>query len=187
VAGNETQTDERSLIVRAQSGDRDSFGVLVRLYLTRVYRAAYGIVRNHDDASDIAQDAFVRAYKNLNRFDVSKPLYPWLFRIARNLALNRIERLNKREVSLPEFDTVRSAHKMPDEVVVARDEKERVRAAVSRLPDQHKEIIELCHFQECSYKEMAEILDIPIGTVMSRLYHARQKLKDLLLSDEGAL
>jgi len=178
--GSETHMDERSLIVRAQTGDRDAFGILVRLYLQRVYRAAHGIVHNHDDASDIAQDTFVRAYKNLDRFDVNRPLFPWLFRIARNLCLNRIERVTKREVSLPEFDTIRSSHQTPDEVAIARDEKERVRMAVAMLPDQHREIIELSHFQECSYKEMAEILGIPIGTVMSRLYHARQKLKDLL-------
>jgi RNA polymerase sigma-70 factor (ECF subfamily) len=180
VAGSETQLDERSLIMQAQSGDREAFGLLVRAYLQRVYRAAYGIVHNHDDASDVAQDTFVRAYKNLGRFDVSRPLFPWLYQIARNLCLNRIERINKRETRLPEFDTLRSSHWTPEEAVIAKDEQERVRLAVASLPDQHREIIELSHFQECSYKEMAEILGIPIGTVMSRLYHARQKLKERL-------
>jgi len=178
--GSETQVEERSLIVRAQSGDRDAFGVLVRLYLQRVYRAAHGILHNHDDASDIAQDTFVRAFRNLGRFDPSRPLFPWLYQIARNLCLNRIERVTKRETGLPDFDVLRSPHQSPDEAAIAGDEKERVRMAVAALPEQHREIIELSHFQECSYKEMAEILDIPIGTVMSRLYHARQKLKDLL-------
>ena len=107
-------------------------------------------------------------------------MFPWLYQIARNLCLNRIERVTKRETGLPDFDTLRSPHRGPDEATIERDEQERVRMAVAALPDQHREIIELSHFQECSYKEMAEILGIPIGTVMSRLYHARKKLKDLL-------
>jgi RNA polymerase sigma-70 factor (ECF subfamily) len=168
------------LITRAQVGDRDAFGLIVRRYLERVYRVAYGVVRNGDDAADIAQDTFVRAYRGIARFDPSRPIFPWLYQIARNLAINRLERVRNRETSMPEFDTLEASDVGPEAAAVAADERARVRAAVALLPDRHRSVIELNHFQECSYKEMAEILGIPIGTVMSRLYHARRKLREVL-------
>jgi RNA polymerase sigma-70 factor (ECF subfamily) len=172
--------DERALVERAQAGDADAFGVIVKWYLERVYRVAYGVVRNSDEAADIAQDTFVRAYRGIGRFDVSKPLFPWLYQIARNLGINRIQRVRNREATLPEFDTLKARDTGPEDRAIAEDESARVRAAVAALPEQHRAVIELNHFQECSYQEIAEILNIPIGTVMSRLYHARRKLREAL-------
>jgi len=184
-AGNPDEALERSLIVRAKAGERDAFSLLIRHNIQRVYRAAYAVVRNRDDAEDIAQETFVRAYQSISRFDESRPLFPWLYRIARNLCLNRIERVRKREAELPEFDYLSDAAAGPEESVVAAEERERIRDAVSRLPDQHRQIIELSHFQECSYREIADILDVPMGTVMSRLHNARRKLRGLLETDEN--
>lgn len=180
MSGTTSQTDEQLLIVRAQHGDRDAFALLVRRYLERVYRAAYAILRDHEDASDVAQDTFVRAYRGLRRFDAARPIFPWLYRIARNLSLNRIERVRGREQRLPDFDALVAAGPGPEDTLVAEDEVLRVRRAVAGLSDQHRQIIELNHFQECSYKEIAGILGIPIGTVMSRLYHARRRLREIL-------
>jgi len=180
VTGSTSETDERALVERARSGDRQAFGLIVGRYLERVYRVAYGVVRNADDAADIAQDTFVRAHRGLERFDPSRPIFPWLYQIARNLGLNRIERVRGRETSLPEFDTLVGRERSPEEEAIAQDEAARIRAAVASLPETHRAMIELAHFQECSYQEMAEILGIPIGTVMSRLYHARRKLRAAL-------
>ena len=178
--GSMPEREERVLIERAQHGDADAFGMLVRTYLGRVYRVAHAIVRNEDEAADIAQDTFVRAFRRIDRFDTERPLFPWLYQIARNLALNRIARVRKRETALPEYDTLLAVGPGPEETAVAAGESERVRRAVASLSEQHRAVIELNHFQECSYREIAEILGIPIGTVMSRLYHARQRLRKLL-------
>lgn len=178
--GSTVEIDEQALIERARGGDADAFGAIVARYLERVYRVAYGVVRNADDAQDIAQDTFVRAFRGIDRFDTSRPVFPWLYQIARNLALNRIERVRKRETQFPDYDALVASGPGPEAVAVAADESTRIRAAVMCLPEQHRRVIELNHFQECSYREIAEILDIPIGTVMSRLYHARQKLRALL-------
>lgn len=178
--GSSSENPERLLVVRAKAGDREAFSALVCENLTRVYRAAYAVLRNHDDAEDITQETFLRAHRNLGRFDETRPIFPWLYRITRNLCLNRIERVAKRETRLPEFDYVADKAAGPEESAVAAGERERVRDAVSRLPEPHRRIIELSHFQECSYREIADLLEIPIGTVMSRLYNARQRLKSLL-------
>ena len=182
--GIDNETLERSLIVRAKSGEREAFSQLIRLNIQRVYRTAFAVLRNHDDAEDVAQETFVRAYQSIARFDESRPLFPWLFRIARNLCLNRIERVSKRETAVAELDYLTDSSPTPEQSAVATEDLNRVREAVARLPDQHREIIQLSHFQECSYREIAEILDIPIGTVMSRLYNARKKLKSLLEETE---
>ena len=177
MTGSIRETDERALMDRAQSGDREAFGLIVHRYLERVYRVAYAVVRNADEAEDIAQDTFVRAFRGIGRFDVDRPVFPWLYQIARNLAFNRIQRVRNRETSMPEFDSLVATGRGPEETAVMAGEAARIRAAVEMLPEQHRVVIELNHFQECSYQEMAEILGIPIGTVMSRLFHARKKLR----------
>ncbi len=178
------ELDEQQLMIRARRGDADAFGVIVRCYLERIYRVAHRILRNHDDAAEVAQDTFLRAYRGIDRFDPDRPVFPWLYRIARNLSLNRIERTRGRETSLPEFDTIESRLGGPEEsAMIAQDARE-VRCAVASLPEQFRTIIELNHFEECSYSEIAAILDIPIGTVMSRLYHARRRLRQLLEQED---
>ena len=184
-AGTLDESAERELIIRAKSGDSGAFSALTRVYIRRVYRAAYAVVKNHADAEDVSQETFVRAYQNIARFDETRPMFPWLYRIARNLCLNRIERVGKRETEMPEYDYFPAVDAGPEETAIASEERERIRRAVSMLPDQHRRIIELSHFQECSYREIADILDIPMGTVMSRLYHARRKLRELLENEGG--
>jgi RNA polymerase sigma-70 factor (ECF subfamily) len=180
VAGTLDENTERELVVRAQGGDSEAFTLLTRHFMKRVYRAAYAVLRNSTDAEDVTQETFVRAYQGIDRFDVDRPLFPWLYRIARNLCINRIQRVGKREAELPDFDYFADRSPGPEEATIAGEQQQEVRHAVEKLPDPHRRIIELCHFQECSYREIAEILDIPIGTVMSRLYHARRKLRELL-------
>lgn len=185
MTGSSTEERERTLIVQAKAGNKTAFSALVRINMQRVYRSAYAITRNGDDAADIAQETFVRAFRSISRFDDTRPFFPWLYRITRNLCLNRIERVGKRETAVPDYDTIADGHAGPEATLVANEERNRVRAAVAQLPEQHRRIIELNHFEECSYREISEILDIPIGTVMSRLYHARKKLRELLEREGG--
>jgi RNA polymerase sigma-70 factor (ECF subfamily) len=173
---------------RAQSGDREAFGLIVERYYRRVYAVALKVVRNSDDAAEVVQETFLRAYNALDRFKLERAVFPWLYQIATNIGINRIQRVRNREASLPEHEWLQSELSGPEDTIVKQSEEATVRLAVSQLPEQYRVVIELNHFAECSYAEMAEILSIPIGTVMSRLYHARRKLRDALTqggSDNG--
>ncbi|MFP4376120.1 MAG: RNA polymerase sigma factor [Spirochaetales bacterium] len=172
---------EQQLILKAMRGDRTSFALLTERYYKRVHSVALRIVRNYDDAGDIAQETFLRAFRKFNSFDTSRPLFPWLYQIATNLSINHIKRVRRREGELPEFDVLETRDDGPEDVLLQEDEVERVRNAVQLLPESSRMVIELNHFDECSYAEIAEILSIPIGTVMSRLYHARKKLRTIMI------
>jgi len=170
---------EQEWICRARTGDSEAFGRLVRLYDRKAYKAAYWILRNEEESRDIVQEAFIRAFRNLSSFDPGRAFYPWLHRIVRNLCYNRTRNRNYRAVSLPDTEQ-ESTMAGPEEALLAGETSREVREAVDRLPEIHREIILLKHFEDCSYKEIAEILEIPQGTVMSRLYNARKALKELL-------
>ncbi len=172
---------ERELILEAKSGSRDAFTNLMKRYDKRVYYAAYSFLHNIEDASDVAQEVLLKVFKKISTFDHDRPLYPWLYRITRNLCINRINRSENKNYSLSEEELIPSSARTPEAALLRDEESETVRHAVSALPDRHREIIELKHFQDCSYAEISEILNIPIGTVMSRLYNARGKLKESLL------
>jgi RNA polymerase sigma factor (sigma-70 family) len=174
--------DERSVITRAQKGDRSAFGDLVKHYQKRAYSIAYSFVRNREDALELAQDSFVKAYKAIHRFDLRMPFYPWLYRIIKNTCLNHIKKRNRRgESSLNSM--IESGHdfaspnKGPDHKAVLGELKGAVAHGLSRISDNHREIIVLRHIHEKSYAEIADCLDIPHGTVMSRLHGARISLR----------
>ena len=175
---------EREWILQAQAGSKEAFSIIVRGYDRRVYHAAYSFMRNMDDAADVAQEVFIRAYRSFGSFDAGKALYPWLYRITRNLCINRLKAKSRGNTALPDEDILPARGLTPDAEMLRNEEAAEVRKAVSELPPHFRSIIELKHYQECSYAEMAEILDIPVGTVMSRLYNARMKLRERLLEEE---
>lgn len=182
--------DERGAIARAKRGDKAAFGALVRLHQRRAYAVAYGIVGNRDDAVDLAQDAFVRAFQAMGRFDTNLPFFPWLHRIVRNTCLNHLKRRNRRgETSLDALmDGGYDPHSdggTPADAAHAADQRAEIRAAMARLTPQQQEILRLRHLVELSYTEIAETLKIPVGTVMSRLHGARKALKAALEEDAG--
>jgi len=115
----------------------------------------------------------------MDRFEDGRAFYPWVHRIIRNLCYNRTQNRSYRTAALPENEPAGTIPG-PEESCLSEEASREVRAAVDRLPDLHREIIILKHFEDCSYKEIAEILGIPQGTVMSRLYNARKALKELL-------
>lgn len=180
-----TLIEERTVLARAARGDKAAFGELVKAHQRRAYAAAYALVGNRDDAIDLAQDAFVRAYRAMGRFDTKMPFYPWLHRIVRNTCLNHLKRRNRRgETSLDalmeEGYDAESGGLDPVESAEAVDLRDRIRAAMATLTPQQQEILRLRHMVELSYTEIADCLQIPIGTVMSRLHAARKALKDAL-------
>lgn len=159
--------------------DRDAFISIFRAYDRRVYAAACRMVFNREDAADITQEVFYRAWRNFKNFDASRPVFPWLYRITKNLCINKSKKKSGSESSLEFPDLCRGRDSVEESAV--RDESRReIYRAVMSLPPQHREIIILKHFDECSYEEIADILDIPKGTVMSRLYNARKLLKSKL-------
>ncbi|TVR63068.1 MAG: sigma-70 family RNA polymerase sigma factor [Spirochaetaceae bacterium] len=171
---------EKTLVLRAKAGDRAACESIARIYLKRVYATAYRILRNVDDAADIAQETFIRAFASISTFDESRPLYPWLARIAKNLALNTTRRSEYGTAELPDDDLMRGVGLSPDEAAERAEQLSSIRRAIDSLNGPFREIIVLKHFEDCSYAEIADILGIPIGTVMSRLYNARRALHDRL-------
>ena len=177
---------EQEIIVEAQNGSAEAFGLLVNAYSKRIYRAAYGFLRNMEDATDIVQEVFLRAFKNIASFDAQRPMYPWLYRITKNLCLNRIQHKESRNIGLPDWDLVGNSP-TPEEITMRAQDEEHLCLALKSLPDNYREILELKHFQECSYQDIADILHIPIGTVMSRLFNARKKLRKILEEEDYEL
>jgi RNA polymerase sigma-70 factor (ECF subfamily) len=159
------------IINAVKKGDRQAYCKIVDRYKRRAYLMALGLVSEPQDALDVSQAAFIKAYRNINRFDVEKPFMPWFYRILHNLCLDHIRRSRRRrEVPLSEA------------LILADDPSKReihiaLRQAIDDLPPEHREVVILHYFEGLSYKEMASTLGKPIGTVMSTLYHARQNLK----------
>ena len=136
---------------------------------------ALGLVGDSNDALDLSQTAFIKAYRSLSKFEQKKPFLPWFYAILRNICFNFIRR--KKLIPMISLEKVSQSDLVPWKKNYQEDMKEIVAKAISLLPPQEREVILLKYFQEYSYKEMAQILNCPIGTVMSRLYYARKKLK----------
>lgn len=170
---------ELDLIRRWKRGEKQAFETLVKRHMADAFYVAYGYVGNSEDARDLSQEAFVKAYQARARFDETRPFYPWLYRIIKNHCLNFVTRRH-RHVSLDdenEHREIPSPAATPLEDLETGERKRLVRAALDRLSEDHREIIVLKDFKDHSYKEIAGILGVPIGTVMSRLYYARQTLR----------
>jgi len=185
--------NETEVIAAAARGDRRAFGQLVRAYQRRAYAAAYSLVGNRDDALELSQDAFVKAFKAMKRFDLSMPFYPWLHRIVRNTSLNHLKKKKRRgESSLNEMmESGFDAHdpaQTPDDCASRVELLKHIQRAMDELTPEQQEILRLRHFMELSYGEIAASLEIPQGTVMSRLHGARKKLRTIMesLNQEAA-
>lgn len=164
---------ETEWIRACQAGQRAAFEPLVRRYGPRAYRFALALVRDAEDAKDLSQEAFTRAYVALHRFESGRPFYPWLLAIVRNVCLSHLRR-RRPKVGLENVPEPREQRELPPET------RMRYEQAFSKLREQDREILTMKAFQDLSYAEISDVLRIPRGTVMSRLYHARRRLKDLL-------
>jgi RNA polymerase sigma-70 factor (ECF subfamily) len=172
--------NDRSLIKLAAQGDQDAFGELVQLHQSAVFNVAYRMLGNRQDAEDAAQEAFVRAYNAFDRFDVKRPLRPWLKRIVTNLCINRIK-ATRPELSLENGLPPPKEPKLGPEAQAANRERDaQIRAAILSLPPRYRATIELRHFQDLSYDEIAETLSKPLNTVKSDLFRARKMLAEKL-------
>jgi RNA polymerase sigma-70 factor (ECF subfamily) len=169
---------ERDLIARAQRGDRHAFGELVARHRTGVFHVVVRLCGDADLAEDAAQEAFIRAWQNLPSYRPRAPFRNWVYRIATNVALDALRR-QKETVHL---DGVRLAGggPGPEAVVEGMERKEVVRRAVLALPPSSRAVLVLREYEDMSYREIADTLAIPMGTVMSRLNYARRRLRESL-------
>ncbi len=171
--------DDNSLIKRSCAGDLDAFGHLVRAHQDRVYNLAYRITGNHEDAADAAQDAFVRAYQGLERFRGEASFSTWLHRIATNAALDLVRR--RPDVPPVELPADQASSDDPAAEAHRREVNRRVHAAVGQLPAEYRVVVALRDVQGLAYDEIAKVLQIPVGTVRSRLSRGREALRALLM------
>lgn len=165
----------------ARNGDTEAFGRLVQAYQSSVYRTAYRMVHDQDEASEIAQDCMVRAWQNLSRFRGEAPFAGWLSRIAIHLALNRLREKKKfvRPVDEEKHEAMidqASEGKTPLAELLDTESLSALKQAVSELPEEFRAPLVLRIYEEYSYDEIAAALELPLGTVMSRLYRARERL-----------
>lgn len=171
---------DAAVIERCRSGQTDAFRTLVERYQTEAFGHALAILEHRDDALDAVQEAFWDAFVALDRFDTSRDFYPWFYVILRHRCLKQLKS-RQRQPKVRSEDMTRLSLVGPDTTSVARELDE----ALWSLRPEDREIITWKHLDGLSYADLAESLEIPIGTVMSRLYHARRRLREHLESDEG--
>jgi RNA polymerase sigma-70 factor (ECF subfamily) len=186
-SASEVDSHEADLLAKAQGGNLFAFEEIVKRYQRRVYAVALRIVRRHDVADDVAQEAFLRAHRALDSFDRTRPFGPWICRIAANLAVNHVRSPEAREEGLPDGHAETPAAAAGPLERVLEDEAQRVlAAALDRLPREQRAVLVLRVFEELSYREIADALDLSMGTVMSRLFRARERLAESLSPYLGA-
>lgn len=189
-AATEEAPDEQTLVRRARKGDLEAYDDLVRRYQERIYATIYHMTANHEDANDLAQETFIKAYQALKSFKGGSSFYTWIYRIAVNKTINFLkQRKNRVHLSLNDLDF--NAEHDPDLVALVSDQtprrevnlaelQEKLNAAMLKLSEPHRLVVTLHDVQGLPHDEIAEIMDCNIGTVRSRLFYARQQLQALL-------
>jgi RNA polymerase sigma-70 factor (ECF subfamily) len=181
---SECVSDDASLIAATLAGDSATFGRLVATYQDRLYNSLLRVLGSSEDAADIVQDAFVQAFTKLNTFRGTSAFYTWLYRIAFNLAMSHARR-GRKTASLDGMKSDVGEEPMDgrptaEADVMQQERAELVHAALSELSMDYRQILVLREIDGCPYDEIAEILDLPVGTVRSRLFRARMEMRDLL-------
>jgi RNA polymerase sigma-70 factor (ECF subfamily) len=177
-------SDDATLIAATLAGDSAAFGRLVSAYQDRLFNSLLRVLGSSDDAADIVQDAFVQAFTKLNTFRGGSAFYTWLYRIAFNLAMSHARR-GRKTASLDGMKSVAGEEPLDgrptvESGMVQQERAELVHAALAQLSMDYRQILVLREIDGCRYDEIAEILDLPVGTVRSRLFRARMEMRDLL-------
>jgi RNA polymerase sigma-70 factor (ECF subfamily) len=183
------QLDDRTLVARILGGDRDLFTILTKRYEKRVVNYVYRITHRYEDAHDLTQEIFVKVYLALDRYDPKYQFSTWLFRIAQNSAIDALRKKSISEVSLARNTDDDSNGKerefadggiSPYRALKNKQLSAAIDQAVLKLPPDYRELIQLRHFAELSYEEIASMKKLPLGTVKNKLFRARNLLKDAL-------
>jgi RNA polymerase sigma-70 factor (ECF subfamily) len=183
-------TEEMDLVRRAQRGDLEAYDELINRYQERIYATVYHMTSNHEDANDIAQEAFIKAFQALKSFKGGSSFYTWLYRIAVNKTINFLkQRKNRTHMSLNDLDF--NAEHDPDLMALISDNtprraaglnelQEKLNAALMKLSEPHRLVVVMHDVQGLSHEEIAKTMECNIGTVRSRLFYARQQLQGWL-------
>lgn len=173
---------EQVLIKKVKKGDLDAYGVIIQDYQSSVFNVCYRVLGNRQEAEDLTQEAFLRAYHQISSFDLSRPFGPWMRTLAANLCYNHLKKARLNRVPLEdERDTIKDDPKYGPEGALEIDQEHKaLYQAIWKLPEVQRIALELRHFQGLSYREMAEALHLPLNTVRSHLFRGRQKLAELL-------
>ena len=165
-----TETEVLNLV---KKGETQAYQTIIKKYMQTAYYIALGFVHNHQDALDLSQDSFIKAFRKIKSFDTKRPFFPWFYRILKNLCIDHFKRVRHRnEIPLEESSFLTQEKE-------DREMKEALWRGIDKLTFEQKEIIILRYFREYSYQEIAEITGKPIGTVMSSLHYAKKRLKEI--------
>jgi RNA polymerase sigma-70 factor, ECF subfamily len=188
----QADVSELDLVKRCQAGETEAFDELVTRYRTRIFAMIYNMVHNEQDAWDLAQDSFVKAWKSINRFRGRSSFYTWIYRIVMNVTIDWLRKkqvkgagvefddaIQLREVN-PASKTLPKADPLPYERMERTEVRARIDNAITQLSPEHRAVILMKETEGMQYHEIAEALGCSIGTVMSRLFYARKKLQNLL-------
>ena len=182
--------DDIQLVRRAQQEDLDAYDLLIRRYQERIYATLYNMTSNHEDANDLTQETFIKAYKALKSFKGDSSFFTWIYRIGVNKTINFLkQRKNRSAMSLNDLDF--NAEHDPDLVALVSDKtpyrdaglselQDRLNAAMLKLSEPHRLVVTLHDIQGLPHEEIAKIMECNVGTVRSRLFYARQQLQALL-------
>jgi RNA polymerase sigma-70 factor (ECF subfamily) len=193
-APTERTDDDLTLVRRAQEGDQAAFRALFDRYHRRVFAVALGVLRNPADARDVVQEAFVKVHRHLGSFQGASSFYTWLYRITMNLSIDQVRRRKAaRQVDYDDAlkrdpdDGADPANVMPEYAAAdpgkTQGRKElagKIQVALATLPEYHRQVILLREVEGLSYEEIAKVMKVPKGTIMSRLFHARRKMQAAL-------
>ena len=179
------------MVRRAQKGDLAAYDELVRRYQQRIYATVYHMTSNHEDANDLAQEAFIKAYQALKTFKGGSSFYTWVYRIAVNKTLNFLkQRKNRTAMSLNDLDFTAEndpdlvaliSEKTPRREAVLSELQQKLNEAMQQLSEPHRMVVTLHDVQGLAHEEIAEIMECNVGTVRSRLFYARQQLQGYLV------
>ena len=188
----QADVSELDLIRRCQAGDTEAFDELVTRYRTRVFSMIYNMVHSEQDAWDLAQDSFVKAWKSIKRFRGRSSFYTWIYRIVMNVTIDWLRKKHVKgagtefndATQLKEIDpaskTVPKTEALPHQMMERDEIRGRIEKAIAQLSPEHRAVILMKEIDDMQYHEIAEALGCSIGTVMSRLFYARKKLQNLL-------
>lgn len=183
------ETIVKTRIKQVLKGDQNAFSEIVELYKDKVYQLAYRMLGNRHEAEDIAQEAFLRAYINIHSYNPNRKFSTWLYRIATNLSIDRIRKKKPdyyldAEVAGTEglnmYSQIPADTTLPEDELESMELQETIQNEILKLPEKYRSVIVLKYIEELSLKEISEILDLPVGTVKTRIHRGREALRNQL-------